>query len=123
MGVAVGDYDSDGDDDLFVTHLERARPTRSTPTTVGAVFNDRDHAGSGLGTAQPALSPASEPSWLDFDNDGRLDLFDGQRCGEDDPVARASDSGEPYPLRPAQISCSGTWATGRFDDLSAHGGC
>ncbi len=67
MGCAVGDYDNDGFDDLYVT-------------TVGS--NHLYHnQGNGkfvdvtakAGVASPGFSASA--AWVDYDNDGKLDLF------------------------------------------------
>ena len=76
MGVGAGDYDNDGDDDLAIFDL----------TGEGATLFHND----GLAGGQPEFRDASVAArvrgptlpytgfgadWLDFDNDGRLDLF------------------------------------------------
>jgi len=67
MGAAVGDYDRDGRDDLYVTYLEGDRLYRNEGS-----FHFRDvTAASGINNANFGTSAA----WLDFDKDGRLDLF------------------------------------------------
>jgi len=71
MGIAAGDCDGDGDDDLFITHL-----TGETNTLYlnqgGGVFEDAT-ARSGLGA--PSLPYTGfGTAWIDFDNDGWLDL-------------------------------------------------
>ncbi|MEA2600313.1 MAG: enediyne biosynthesis protein [Acidobacteriota bacterium] len=71
MGIALGDCDGDGDDDLLITHL-----TGETNTLYlsqgGGLFEDAT-ARSGLGA--PSLPYTGfGTAWLDFDNDGWLDL-------------------------------------------------
>src|SRR5262249_26605150 len=67
MGVAVGDYDNDGDPDLFVTALRGGRLFRND----SGVFRD----------AAAGVLPAGLDGWctsaafLDIENDGDLDLF------------------------------------------------
>jgi hypothetical protein len=66
MGVAVGDYDNDGWDDLYVTGLGEARlfhneHGRFKDVTPSAGVNN---AGFGASAA-----------WVDYDRDGKLDLF------------------------------------------------
>lgn len=72
MGVDAGDFDNDGDEDLFMTHL----PTEGNDLYVNdgsGLFEDRSSdlrvgplsiGYTGFGTA-----------WFDFDNDGWLDLL------------------------------------------------
>jgi len=71
MGIAAGDADGDGDDDLFLTHL-----TAETNTLYvnqgGGQFEDAT-ARSGLGAASLRFTGFGT-SWIDFDNDGWLDL-------------------------------------------------
>ena len=94
MGIAVGDFDNDGDEDLFMTHL-----TRETNTLYandgGGFFDDA--------TIAAALGP---PSWeytgfgtgfLDFDNDGWLDLLAVN--GAVRLIEAQVAAGDPHPLR------------------------
>ena len=72
MGIASGDADNDGDEDLFVTNI------------IGETFalyeNDGkanfEDARSRWGVAQPtAPFTGFGTEWIDYDNDGVLDLF------------------------------------------------
>ncbi|MEM7586545.1 MAG: CRTAC1 family protein [Acidobacteriota bacterium] len=72
MGVAVGDFDADGDEDLFLTHLKRETNTLYVNDGRGQ-FHDRS-AVSGLGSPSYA-STGFGTGWLDYDNDGWLDLL------------------------------------------------
>jgi hypothetical protein len=72
MGVAVGDYDNDGWDDIYVTGVNHnilyhnnGNGTFTDVTARAAV------AGTSGGKKQLSVSAA----WLDYDNDGYLDLF------------------------------------------------
>jgi hypothetical protein len=67
MGVAAGDYDNDGRDDLYVTALEGDRLYHNE----GAFRFREVTAASGIANAQFGTSAA----WLDYDKDGKLDLF------------------------------------------------
>ncbi len=67
LGVAVGDFDNDGRDDLYITALEGDRLLKNVG---GFKFQDVTKA-AGIANANFGTSAA----WLDFDRDGRLDLF------------------------------------------------
>lgn len=67
MGVAAGDYDNDGRDDLYITALEGDRLFHNEGA---GKFRDVTKA-AGIVNANFSTSAA----WLDYDRDGRLDLF------------------------------------------------
>ncbi|MXW38887.1 MAG: CRTAC1 family protein [Acidobacteria bacterium] len=67
LGVAIADYDADGDQDIYLTVLG---PNRLLENTGGGVFREAPHAAS---VADPGFS--SVATWLDADGDGDLDLF------------------------------------------------
>ena len=72
MGVDAGDFDNDGDEDLFVTNL----PTEGNDLYVNdgsGLFEDRSNA-SRLGPLSIGYTGFGT-AWFDFDNDGWLDLF------------------------------------------------
>ncbi|MGB6692353.1 MAG: CRTAC1 family protein [Terracidiphilus sp.] len=83
MGVAVGDYDNDGDEDLYVTGYGGNRLYHNNGN---CVFTDvTDSAGVG------GSGWSSSATWVDLDNDGLLDLvveryvkwdWDDIWCGE-----------------------------------------
>jgi len=72
MGVTAGDVDGDGDEDLFVSHLDEETNTLYLNGGAGA-FRD-DTLGSGLGAASIAHTGFG-CQWFDYDHDGWLDLF------------------------------------------------
>jgi len=67
MGVAVGDYDNDGHDDIFITAMGQSRLFRNTGKKG---FADVTRA-AGLEGVQEFSTAAA---WVDYDRDGRLDL-------------------------------------------------
>ena len=67
MGSAVGDFDNDGDEDLFVSTLGQSLLFRNN----SGVFQDVTKE-SGLSGPEEFSTSAA---WLDYDKDGRLDLF------------------------------------------------
>src|SRR6185437_14476253 len=67
MGVAVGDYDNDGWDDIFITAIGGSRLFHNEH---GRRFSDVTVA-SGLHDEGWPTSAA----WIDYDRDGKLDLF------------------------------------------------
>jgi hypothetical protein len=68
MGCCVGDYDNDGQEDVFVTTC--LEPNRLFHNEGGGKFRDVT-APAGVGDSRWGTSCA----WVDYDNDGRLDLF------------------------------------------------
>ena len=72
MGIAVADYDGDGDTDLFVTHDIKESNTLYVNDGQGW-FEDRSVA---AGVAADSLPfTAFGTGWIDVDLDGDLDLF------------------------------------------------
>jgi enediyne biosynthesis protein E4 len=69
MGCAVGDTDNDGRDDLYVTCA--LEPSHLFHNEGGGKFRDVT-AAAGLGNGGRWATSAA---WLDYDRDGRLDLF------------------------------------------------
>jgi len=81
MGLGIGDWENDGDLDIFITHWLAqenalyADETRSMKVTPEAPLRFVDQADL-FGLGQIALDAIGwGTGFLDFDNDGRLDLF------------------------------------------------
>jgi enediyne biosynthesis protein E4 len=122
QGVAVGDYDNDGHEDLYVTGLGGNRlyhndgHGRFTDVTVEAGV-----AGSGWSTSAV---------FVDFDHDGRLDLFvcrylewsfdANPYCGEPAPGPRAYC--HPERFKGAGALLFHNEGGGRFKDVSREAG-
>ncbi|NNF16001.1 MAG: CRTAC1 family protein, partial [Gammaproteobacteria bacterium] len=72
MGVTAGDFDADGDPDLFMTHLNGQTNTLYQNDGKGNFID----ATARLGLANLSLPFTGFGSaWFDVDNDGRLDLY------------------------------------------------
>ena len=70
LGVAVGDYDNDGFDDLFITALGQSRLFHNNGN---GTFTDVTQKAGLAGPRELSTSAA----WVDYDKDGRLDLVVG----------------------------------------------
>ena len=125
MGVDAGDFDGDGDDDLFMTHLTRETNTLYVNDGLG-LFEDRT-ATIGLGAPSLAYTGFGT-AWLDFDNDGWLDLLavNGAVQASHQRFAMrgrgsSARAGEPRPLdQPNQLFRN--LGNGRFDDVTRRAG-
>ena len=67
FGVAVGDYDNDGFDDLFITALGQSRLFHNNGN---GTFADVTKTAGMMGPSEFSTSAA----WVDYDRDGKLDL-------------------------------------------------
>ena len=72
MGVDAADFDGDGDDDLFMTHLQNEKNTLYVNDGSGLFLDETDL--HGLDSPSRAVT-AFGTMWFDYDNDGLLDLF------------------------------------------------
>ncbi|MEM7355335.1 MAG: CRTAC1 family protein, partial [Acidobacteriota bacterium] len=93
MGVTVGDFDADGDEDIFVTHLIRETNTLYLNDGTG-LFEDATEE-AGLGAPSWAFTGFGTV-WFDYDNDGWLDLLAAN--GEVKVIPELEAKGDPHPL-------------------------
>ena len=116
MGVDFGDFDNDGDEDLFITEL----------TGQGSTLYVND--GTGRFEEQSARTGIRYPSspytgfgaaWLDFDNDGWLDILAVNGLVVQDIGALAPDNLFPLQQRNQLFRNLGN---GRFEDVTDQGG-
>lgn len=116
MGLLAEDVDGDGDEDLFMTHLDDQTNTLYVNDGDG-LFQDR--------TVQSGLGPPSMGAttfgagFLDFDNDGELDLLLGN--GAVVLIEDLVKEGDPYPLdQPNQLLRN--QGSLRFEDMTGQAG-
>ncbi len=113
MGIDVADFDRDGDLDLFLTHLNTETNTLYE-NDGGGMFVDRTTA-TGLG-APSRIYTAFGTAWLDYDNDGRLDLFVVN--GAVNTIEALVRQGDPFPLHEPNQLFRGLDG-GRFEEVKA----
>jgi hypothetical protein len=90
-GVAVGDYDNDGWEDLFIAGVNRNILYRNRGD---GTFEDVTSR-AGLGAPDSGRKPWSvSAGWFDYDNDGRLDLFVVNYCAWDPQTEHACSIGK-----------------------------
>ncbi len=114
MGIAVGDPDGDGDEDLFVTNIVGETHALYVNDGHGNFEDQRVRAGLAAPTAGMT---GFGTAWIDYDHDGRQDLFltngavnilEGQR-------------GQPVPYK-QHSQLLHNESAGRFRDVSAAAG-
>jgi hypothetical protein len=120
-GVAVGDYDNDGFDDLFVAGYGRSILYHNNGDgTFTDVTASAGVAGSGWATSA---------AWVDYDNDGKLDLvvarymewdFDDIYCGHREEGFRSYC--HPDLFKPASVLLYHNDGNGKFTEVSAKAG-
>ena len=120
-GVAVGDYDNDGFDDLFVAGYGHSTLYHNNGDgTFTDVTASAGVAGSGWATSA---------AWVDYDNDGRLDLvvarymvwdFDDIYCGHREEGFRSYC--HPDLFKPASVLLYHNDGNGKFSEVSAKAG-
>ncbi len=114
MGVDAGDFDNDGDEDLFLTHLTSQTNTVYVNDGTG-LFEDRS-AMSGLGPASFGYTGFGT-AWFDFDNDGWLDVLAVNGTVQD----VGQDPGAPFPYA-QRNQLFRNLADGRFEEVTDRAG-
>jgi hypothetical protein len=122
MGMAVGDYDNDGFEDIYVTNYGRNTLYRNMGN--GTFTDATDRAGVAAG------GWSASAGFFDYDNDGRLDLFvtryvdwgfqKNRYCGEKKPGFRAYC--HPDNFDPVSNVLFHNEGDGRFTDVSTRSG-
>ena len=124
MGVAVGDYDNDGDPDLYVT--ASAAATCSATTAASSPTSTEE------ANARAADGWLTSAAFFDMENDGDLDLFvcnlHGTGSPEIDRRQAFQLAGAGPGLRPARPPSAGSFCVllrndgGKFTDVSEEAG-
>jgi len=114
MGVDAGDFDNDGDEDIFLTNL----PAEGNDlyVNVGSGLFEDMSAPSGLGPSSLGYTGFGT-AWFDFDNDGWLDILSVNGA-----VTAIKDRGEasfPYDERKLLFR---NLRDGRFEDVTGRAG-
>jgi hypothetical protein len=107
LGVAIGDYDNDGFEDVFVTEYGGNHLYHNNGN---GTFTDVTAASGTGGSTKPGEGWSTSAAWVDLDNDGLLDLvvlryvqwdFEDVWCGEHREGYRAYCHPDIFPaIRP-----------------------
>ena len=94
MGLAVADFDRDGDEDLFMTHLDTETNTAFVNEGNG-LFTD---ASNEWGLSSPSVGLTGfGTAAIDYDNDGWIDIIAAN--GAVKTIVEQRLAGDPLPLR------------------------
>ena len=100
QGVCAGDFDNDGFDDLFVTYY--GRPNILYRNNGDGTFTDVS-AAAGLGG--PAWNWSTGCAFVDYDRDGKVDLFVASYVDFDAAAAGLPGSGPNCMLKGVAVFC------------------
>jgi hypothetical protein len=114
MGVAVGDYNNDGFDDLYVTCLG---PNHLFKNNGNGTFTDVTSK-AGVGDSRWSTGAA----FLDYDNDGKLDLFVANYVGFDVNHLPAFGEGPSCQFKGVPVQCGPRGLPGAGDTLYHNNG-
>jgi len=114
MGVTAGDFDGDGDEDLFMTHLDSETNTLYVNDGSGNFLDATDAHKLGRISLQ-YTGFGSE--WFDYDNDGDLDLFVANGAVK----IKESLRGQPFPYQERNQLIRNDGADG-FSDVTGQAG-
>jgi hypothetical protein len=121
MGVDAGDFDNDGDEDIFVTNLTGEGNDLYVNDGSG-LFEERS-ARSGLGGASRGYTGFGT-AWFDVDNDGWLDTLTVNGAVQTIEALRREN--DPFPLHQRKLLFRNPGpdpsGSARFEDVTARGG-
>ncbi len=116
MGVDAGDFDNDGDEDLFVTELIN----QGSSLYVNDGSGTFEEQSTRLGVRRPTIPYTGfGAAWMDYDNDGWLDVLsvNGDVNQNRKDASRRSD---PFPLGQRNLLLHNL--NGRFEDVTDRAG-
>ena len=115
MGLAVGDYDNDGDFDLYMTDIGESEFMENRGD--GTFVNQTESTGTGRGSIAENWFDDMSVSWgtifADLDNDGQLDLY---------TVAGQMDNDPCFNMENQPNALFVNMGDGRFSDVSSASG-
>lgn len=116
MGVDAGDFDNDGDEDIILAHLMNQTNTLYVNED-GVMFSDTSTL-SGLGATSIGMTGFGAV-WIDYDNDGDLDLSTANGAVMIVREQRTAGSTFPYAMKNQLFRNDGE---GTFVDVSQKAG-
>jgi enediyne biosynthesis protein E4 len=114
MGVAAGDYDNDGFDDLYVTCLGKNHLFKNSGN---GSFKDVTQS---AGVGDPRWSTGA--AFVDFDNDGKLDLFVSNYVAFDIDHLPEFGKGRTCQYKGVPVQCGPRGLPGAGDSLYRNNG-
>ena len=78
MGVAIGDFDNDGWEDIYVASVTKNHLYHNNGDGTFTDVTDKAGVGSPMYKGEKMWSAAA--GWVDYNNDGKLDLFVANYC-------------------------------------------
>jgi enediyne biosynthesis protein E4 len=116
MGIDIADFDGDGNDDIFLTHLTREKSTLFV-NRGGGYFEDRSVE---AGVAAPSIPFTGFGTvFFDYDNDGWLDIV--ATNGAVRLIEELKTPRDPYPLQQRK-QLFHNLGNGRFEETTASAG-
>jgi hypothetical protein len=116
MGVDIADFDGDGNDDIFLTHMTREKSTLFVNRGTG-YFEDRSVE---VGIAAPSIPFTGFGTvFFDYDNDGWLDIV--ATNGAVRLIEELKTPQDPYPLQQRK-QLFHNLGNGRFEETTASAG-